>query len=104
RADPGVLVRIFDLFLFAVGKPLARAAREARRTGWHTGRRVKRDVAGRGSARVEVLVPPAIWRDEHAALVPRDDDFLSVLVWPHDREALARGNHDHDPRAVAMAL
>src|SRR5207253_2148637 len=66
-------------------------------------RRMERQVASGLAAHVEVLVEPAVWRNEGAALVPGDDDLFATLG-PHDRVALAGGDHDLHAGPVPMAL
>ena len=66
-------------------------------------RRVEGQVAAGRVADVEVLVEPAIRRHEDAALVPGDEDLVLALR-PHDREALAGRDDDHDAGAVAVRL
>src|SRR5438309_7357977 len=60
-------------------------------------------ITGRVSADVEVLVEPAVRRDEDARLVPRDDHLVLPLR-PHDGVALTSRNDDHNAGPMAMAL
>src|SRR4051794_19715921 len=77
-ADHRILVRVLDLVARDVLDALARLVGAPRR--------VEGEVAVHRVAHVEVLVEPAVRRNEDARLVPRDEDLLAALG-PHVRVA-----------------
>src|SRR5262245_13021471 len=64
---------------------------------------MERQIASHILTGVEMLVKPLIRRRDHAALVPRTDDFFFAF-FPHDRVALAGGNDNRAARAMTVRL
>src|SRR5581483_5976891 len=91
--NPRLLGRVVDLVAGSILHALGMARELAQR--------MKGEVARRLAAQVEVLVEPAVRRDEEARLVPRDHDLLLPL-FPQDREALAARDHDDAPGSVSV--
>src|SRR5688500_17561314 len=92
-ANKRIFSGILDLILSAVFDLL--------RVSVELHRRMERQIARHIAAGVEVLVKPFVRRRDHAALVPRANDFFFAL-FPHDRIAFAGRDDNRAAGAVAM--
>src|SRR5207249_10901771 len=64
---------------------------------------MKRQVSGGGGANIEVLVKPAIRRNEKTRLMPRNNDLIASFR-PHNRVSFPGRDHDQVAGPMAMPL